>query len=305
MQHYFYLQYKMLNRKIVAFGLPAWTGYIVMLASFIALSYLVFMKLQTAEYVYMALAVAAVGSTSEAKRNEFLKNVFSIPNYRQIRWFENILIALPFAIYLCYEQEFLLSIFTLVVTSLLAVFQFRNEWNYALPTPFSKTPFEFLVGFRNTFWAYGLIWFLVIMGISVGNFNLSVFALLGVFLMALSYYSKPEEPFFVWMFNLSVNAFLFKKIKTAIIHSMILALPIAITLTVLYLEKWWAILGILLIGVLYLITIILAKYAAFPNEMSVPQGLILVFGIGLPPFLIFAIPYFYKKAKQQLVVILE
>ncbi|MBK7030860.1 MAG: hypothetical protein IPH45_17355 [Bacteroidales bacterium] len=52
----------------------------------------------------------------------------------------------------------------------------NSRWNFTIPTPFSKHPFEFAVGFRKTFLAWLFAYFLTIMAISVGNFNLGVFS---------------------------------------------------------------------------------------------------------------------------------
>lgn len=295
----------MLNRKIVEFGLPPLVGYVLMAIGFVALSFLMFMKLEMAAYVYGALAIGMVGSLSESKRNDFLKNVYSTIRYRKIRSWENLIVALPFSMYLAFEQAYFISLIVLVLALILAIFQFKQEWDYALPSPFSKAPFEFLIGFRRYFWAYLILWFLVVMGISVGNFNLGVFALLLIFVIAIVYYSKPEETFFVWMYSLSPKAFLWYKIKMAAWHSMILGLPMAVTLAMIYPEKWWIIVFILLIGYSYLVSIILGKYAAFPKPMSVPEGLILMFGVWLPPLLILVIPYFYGKAVKSLSIILS
>ncbi len=305
MPYYFRLQYKMLNRKIIEFGLPPLVGYVLMTIGFVGLSFFMFMKLESALYIYGLLAIGGVVSLGEAQRNDFLKNCFSERTYKKLRVIENLILTLPFSIFLFSKNELLVGVTLLFINGLLAVFQFRNEWHYALPTPFYKTPFEFLVGFRATIWAYLLICFLVVMSVSVGNFNLGLFALLAVFLVAMSYYSKPEETFFVWMYSLSATQFLFKKIQIAFVHSMILALPIAATLLVVNPMKWWLIMVILLIGTLYLVSMILAKYSAFPKEISVPEGVILMFGIGLPPLLLVVVPYFYKKAKRQIGLVLE
>jgi len=55
-----------------------------------------------------------------------------------------------------------------------------------------------------------------------------------------------------------------------------------------------------LIGCLYVGSMVIAKYAAFPREMNVPQTLLYVLSFIFPPFLPFVLIHFYSKAKAQL-----
>ena len=65
-----------------------------------------------------------------------------------------------------------------------------------------------------------------------------------------------------------------------------------------------------IIPVAYLIVrlslmIVLAKYAAFPGVISLPQALLIAFGLWLPPLLLGIIPYFYSQSIKKLKEILE
>jgi hypothetical protein len=49
-----------------------------------------------------------------------------------------------------------------------------------------------------------------------------------------------------------------------------------------------------------LTTIILAKYAAFPHQVNLPQFVILAVSVWFPPLLIAVIPFFYRQSVKRL-----
>jgi hypothetical protein len=59
-------------------------------------------------------------------------------------------------------------------------------------------------------------------------------------------------------------------------------------------------LAALFIGFILIITVILAKYAAYPSEMNLPEGIVIALGLSFPPMLLIFAPYFYFKAIQKL-----
>ena len=58
--------------------------------------------------------------------------------------------------------------------------------------------------------------------------------MIGIALICLFYYSKPEKTYFVWNFSLSPKNFLFEKIKTCCINFSLLSVPIAIGLSIFF-----------------------------------------------------------------------
>lgn len=300
MKYYFTLQYKMLNRKIIEFGLPPTLGYLLAIALFIGLSFMLFLKVSFANYIYLAIALSSVTALSEDFRNDFLKSIFSNQEYLRIRFIENAILGIPFVLFFLFKQEWLLAFILPLTTGSLALFNFRNQLNYTIPTPFTKFPFEFIIGFRNTYYLFGLSYFLTLMAIQVGNFNLGIFTILLVFGVCLSFYAKPEEEYFVWIFSKNPQAFLFSKIWFALICATILVLPIIIGLMIFFSSNWWIVLIVLCAGYLYLITMVLAKYAAYPREINVPQAIIITLGVWLPPLLLGIIPFFYNKSIKNL-----
>lgn len=302
--HYFSLQYKMLNRHIKAFGLPIALAYILVIFGFLFLSYLLFLKVKFAAYLYVFIGLILITKTSETNRNDFLKTCFPASKYRKIRLLENLVLILPFISFLIFKFQFIEAIILLIGALNLAFINFKPQLNLSLPTPFSKNPFEFSVGFRRTFVFILFAYFLVLMAIKVDNFNLGAFSFVLVFGLSMTYYSEPEKEFFVWIFAASPKQFLLKKLAIAFKFSMLLSLPIIALLIPFFMAKWWIILLLPFIGYIYLATFVLIKYAAFPKEVNIPQVILFVLSIAFPPFIFILIPYFYTKAIKSLLPIL-
>ncbi len=305
MNHYFTLQYRMLNRHIAEFGLNPYIGYVLALVGFTGLSEYLFFKTVFAAYIYATLALSMVVNASETGRNEFLKSQFSRSDYFKIRLLENGLLILPFVLFLLYKSIFPVALGLLVASGVLAFLNFNRGFRGVIPTPFAKQPFEFVVGFRKTFGVIGFAYFLSGMAVYADNFNLGIFAILLIVFTTLFYYLSPENKFFVWSYNLAPKPFLFKKIRTALWYCFLLCVPNLLVLGYFFPDKVIFIMAALLLGYCYLILVILAKYAVFPGEINLPQGILIAIGIWLPPFLLGIIPFFYQKSVKTLKQILE
>lgn len=294
----------MLNRKMDEVGFSPIIGYSLGILAFYGLSIFLFSKTEFAEYFYGLVSISFISKLSGKRRNDFLKTIFSINNYRKLRIKENLIISIPFLIFLLYVQSFLVAIILILLSVLMSIFNFDNL-NFTIPTPFSKKPFEFPVGFRKTFYIFPFAYFLTYQSILVDNFNLGIASMLLIAIVVLSYYSKPENDFFVWTFNLSAKGFLINKIKIGLLYFTFLSLPIIISLIIFFPYETKTLGVFLLLGYIYIITIISAKYSAYPNEMSLPEGMLIGISLMFPPMLLGLIPLFYYKAIKQLKPILE
>jgi len=305
MQTYFQLQFRMLNRKMTDFGLHPVFGYLLLLVGFIGLSGYLFYKTEYAVYIYLLAAYAVLAQLSDPKRNEFLKTCFPKRTYLKIRLVENGCIAIPFIAFLAFQLLFVPVLITTGISFLLVFLNFKPQFNAAIPTPFSKRPFEFSVGFRTSWYLIGFAYLLAVIAASVGNFNLGVFSLVFVFLVSLAFYGNPEQEYFVWIYNLSPRKFLLKKITTAMICASLLSLPIIAILGVCFFDNFLILIIFQILGYFALTTMILAKYAAYPDTINVPQVFIIVLAIQVPIFLILIIPFFFLQSVKRLNHILE
>ena len=303
MKEYFKLQYIMTKRKLSDGSRPI-VGYLLALLIilvFIGLSmFLLYSKMTFAPYIYVLVSLFFTSKLSEIKRNDFLKICFGNERYKKIRIWENLIIALPFIIFLVLKQQFYLTIILFSITVFMALLSFKATYNITIPTPFYKKPFEFTVGFRNSFFMFFIAYGFTIIAVAVGNFNLGVFSLMLIFLTILGYYLNPENEYFVWSYSLTPAKFLIEKIKTAFLFSFCLCLPVLFLLGIFYFEHIGILLLCSLLGHLYLTTLILAKYSAYPNEMDLVQAILMVICLTFPPMLCIVIPFFASKSINKL-----
>lgn len=290
----------MMNRQLKEMGIKPILGLIILLITVVGGSFLLYSKTTYAPYIIGLIGLTITLRTSEQKRVKHLKSIFNINTFRRIRIVENIIVITPILVVLLFNFEFIIAGITSILTIFMSWYESNQNLSFTIPTPFSRKPFEFSSGFRKTILLLIGIYTLFIISVVVHNFNLGVFCLIILFLTTLSYYSTPEEKLFVWIFNDTERSFLSRKIGTSILFSGILTLPISITLLVLNPEHYFVIAVFTLLGFTSLITMVIAKYAAYPSKMNIAQGLIFSIGIVFPPLLLAVIPYFYSQAKGNL-----
>jgi hypothetical protein len=305
MKEYLKLQFKMLNRKMIDFGLPILIGYTFLPLIFILGSNYLFRKTAFANYLFGLLAVIVVSKLSEPNRNNFLKSIFSKKKYRNLRILENIIYCMPFTLFLIYKKQFIFSLLLNLAVIITALFNFGTTLNITIPTPFSKKPFEFTVGFRKTFYMFPIAYFLTYISISVGNFNLGVFSILFMALICFSYYSEIENEYFIWNFKQSSKEFLLDKTKTCLTYFTLLTVPSIISLSISFYNEIAVLMILFILCYAYLLTIILGKYSAFPNNMRLPQGILILMSFAFPPILFVVIPLFYSQSIKKLNTILK
>ncbi|MEP6713815.1 MAG: hypothetical protein ABJA37_15420, partial [Ferruginibacter sp.] len=167
----------------------------------------------------------------------FLKLVFPKKAYRRIRIFENLAIIFPFIAFLIFKLLLIASLVTVVLAILLVFINLKSNFSVTVPTPFYKKPFKFVVGFRNAFFLFGSAYYLSAMAVVHDNFNLGIFSLLLFFFICCSFYSKPEEEYFVWCYNIKPKTFLLEKIKTAFLFVTALSVPILLIMSIYFFDK--------------------------------------------------------------------
>lgn len=305
LKQYFGLQLSMLKRQLIDLGVNPILGFIIILTGFYCFSYYLFYKTEYANYLYVFIALTIVFKYSGINRNDFLKFIFSTKDYIKIRVLENLITVTPFIIFLCFNKELYITFLLIVLSFFITLMNTNKQIALTIPTPFYKKPFEFIIGFRIWIGVFLFAYFLTVMSLIYQNFNLGIFSLILVFLICLSFYNEPENEFYVWIHQLKINEFLLDKIKTAIVFSSIISLPITLALLFFFQTNIQVIIGFQFLGYCYLLTVILAKYSAYPQKMNLPQGVLLSMSIIMPPILLVLIPFFYLQSYRRLKEILE
>jgi hypothetical protein len=297
---YFDLQYRLINRKINDAGMPPWVGYLLMSTLFVGMSMYLFYKLEYAEIVYLIVAISMIFRLSDDKRNEFLTLCYPSEQVRSIRIAENLLLASPFALFLMYRLCYSYILVLVILAFLLVFITVRKKSFLTIPTPFAKHPFEFTMGFRQNFYMIFGAYILSFIAVSVDNFNLGIFSLLLLFALFMSYYAYLENDYFVWSHADTPTQFIVGKIKKSITYSTLLAIPIMTVLMYFFFENIITLLVFLVIGYAFLVFMIVSKYAHYPSELSIIQGILLSLCIVFPPLLVVLIPFLFKKSLKQL-----
>ncbi len=305
MKEYLLLQLRLITRKINDAGVSPMVGIAVLTALFIGVSYLLFAKSSYAQYIYPFIALSFMLPLSNVKRNEFLQLCYGDTQHRRLRLAENLLVALPFAVFMLFKLQLpgLGLVILLAVT--ISFIKTGTATAVTIPTPFGKIPYEFAAGFRNTILVILVVYTLAVIAVVVGNFNLGAFALLLLFAVTLSYYQLPEPEYFVWNHNMKPAAFLLHKTKTAIGYATLLALPVVLLLCSFFISQVLYVALLVLAGYVYLCCMIAARYSTYPNEINLPEGILLAISIGVPPALIAILPYFINRSLKRLSTVLK
>lgn len=290
----------MANRTFRDAGILPIFAYPILAVGFAAISFYLFEKIDYAEYFYSLATCFFVLKLSEEKRNDFLKICFGDKIFRKIRITENLIVALPFAVFLVVKGFWMIAIVLLLAVTFFALIEFRRTLNFTVPTPFYKHPFEFTVGFRKTFYLFLAVYLLTFKAVSVNNFNLGILLLMFCFVFMMNFYTRPENEYYVWSYCLNARQFLFEKMKTALLFSTILVFPLILILGISFPQNLCILLLFLLLGYFSLVTMIVAKYSAYPSEINLYQAVWLAIGIFSPPLLIIIIPALFIQSTKRL-----
>jgi len=297
--HYLILQFKLLNRNFRDFGLHPLLAYMLIFGAIAGLGALGFQRQpEYAPYITIGLCALLQMRLSQKQRSDFLNIVYGDKTKRLIRIIENLIISTPFVVLLLFENQYIAAMMLPVVSAIMALIDF-NSRSFVMPTPFSKHPYEFVVGFRKTFLFIILVYGLTVISVCVNNLNLGLCSVFALGVVCAMYYSKVENEYYVWIFAESPNKYLTHKILTAIKNTFLMTLPMIALLTAFFPENWWIVLLVTAIGMIIVITFLLAAYSAYPGEI----GLMELFFIGLtlvPPFVLVVIPYFYVRSLNRL-----
>ncbi|MGZ3874541.1 MAG: hypothetical protein ACXVJD_16590 [Mucilaginibacter sp.] len=297
---YFRLQCKRVIRILTEFGINPYLGITLCVALFIWLSNFLFNRVAYLQYVYAAVALLTVLQLGEAKRNEFLNSIYAKNRYRKLRLLENLVLGLPFICFLIARSFYNLAFVTAVCCLLCSIYNRVGRTNFVIPSPFSKRPFEFTVGFRKYYLIVLVIYIVTVISLAVGNFNLGIFTYIGALLVCMSFYAETEPAFYVWIHAQRPPAFLKNKIRTAVRYSLYISLPIGALLVGFYPSKAFIIIAVGICGLLYVVLGVVGKYTNYPNQISLPQAFAMVIGVIFPPAMLLLVPHFYLKSVKKL-----
>ncbi len=302
--YHFRLQATRIHRMVCSMGLHPLINYFIILALFGGASFSLFSHRTKILVAYVFIALQVLSLQSKPAYHDFLKLNYSRADFLKIRLMENLLAAFPFVVMLLISANYYLALGVFLAAGFMAINTKRLVWQIVLPTPFYRHPFEFTAGFRLSFLLVLGGYYLTYISIRYANFGIGIFVIYALGVLAALYHSYPEDQYYVWIFHRTATSFIFYKLLSAWAYTSLLSLPVGAALVLanpdklgLILAAWWLGLAVCTVGVL-------AKYAAFPREISLQEGLPLGFSIMFPPLLLVLIPYFYLSAQRHLKEIL-
>ena len=295
----------MTNRRLKDLGFTPILTYPVILISFFSASIYLFAKTDFAEFLYMLLPLSIMVQICEARRIEFLKISFSGRSFMRLRILENFMVAIPFLVFLIYKEAYFIALLLGVLSVLLVSFNAKKLTSFTVPSPFFQKSFEFTAGFRRVFFVFPLVYGLACIAAWAENLNLGLFAMSIIFFVAMNFYQKLENEYFIWSHALRPKTFLLHKVKTAVLHSTLLVAPVLFLMGISFFGSAALIAVFLLAGYGFLACITLARYSSYPSELSVPNGLLIGVCLLFPPMLLVLIPYFFIKSVRRLEPLLK
>ncbi len=300
MNYHFELQLTRLKRWFAYIGIHPLAGTAVASLLFIVMAQVLFYKTSYAPYLLIGIGMSINIKLGEARRNEMMHLLHGKTTSRQIRVYENLIVATPFILYLLYETQWWMSIVMLILAVGSALLKFRQGINWTIPTPYRKLVFEYTRGFRKNLWLIILLYFVFGQSIVVQNFNLSIVCLIALSLLGMSFMMKIEQHYFIWLYRESAQSFLLLKWRISIIAMTILTLPILIMVLYTYPDQWILILSVYLVGLLYQGFGILAKYSSYPRELSLVKSIIFVISLLFPPLMVLISLQYYRQSEHKL-----
>lgn len=304
-RYYFQLQFKMTLRKIREFGMHPILAFLLFAIAGIILHYTLLTKLNYSDWIVFLVPILILFSFSNPKKLEFLLIHLNKKSFYGIRILENTIISLAPVIYLLWNHSFGKGMILLLITIVVSFFSFQIKSQKVFPTPFTRFLYEYAIGFRKTVLIYPLSFLILILSFKTGNHYIGVFAWLVLMFTTLSYYSYPDDEFYIWNSRLSVRGFLFNKIFQGLYYTTMISIPFFIVF--LFFTEVEIIILIVLQFVIFLlqISILLSKYASHPRMIHIPYSILTIVCILFPPMFLFFIPYLFTKAKNKLIPYLQ
>ena len=305
MIYYLKLQLRRIHRKLIDVGENQLFTYLILALIFIGLSEVLLTTTNNLKYAYPLIVVAILLKKSSSADNDFLKLNFSANKSALIGIIENTGLAFPFMIYSCIKGFYQITL--IIVTIALAFIFYRSKkiGSLVIPTPFWKIPFEFIIGFRLSFWILPFLYFLAYKAIEYDNLYLGLFSIYLIYALCSIFTFKQEDVQLVKIFNKSRKEFLIYKALIATGSAALLCLPSGIGLLLYFPKIFIPLFLIFSIGSLLVISISFAKYTSFPDEINLKEGLLSSLSIIFPFLIIFNLPYFWYKANKSLEGILH
>ena len=242
--------------------------------------------------IFFCAGLSSLIPLNKKSRCDFLRNCHGKRYYYYLtRLVENMIITLPYTIIFVMYHEHIYTLVLLFFAIISPFFSIRRI-SIVIPTPFLKSSFEYVLGFRYSFILLFGLYFLCYKAATYQNVVLGGISLLFLFVICIGYYFYAEPDYYVWIYKLSPKNFLNEKMKHAALNTLILTLPPLLLLCFAFPLQIPIVLYFFLHGYCCLLFSIVLKYQAYPIPMNIGEQILLVFTFIcplLPLILLFAL----------------
>lgn len=304
MQFYFQIQARRLLRMIRGQGVHP----LIAAGLMVGILYALWANMERAEvipYGIAALGVYFLGLGQDREYWRFLALQFKNGQIIKIGLLRAVLILSPFLLILLLKNQIIPAALMMGLSIPMAFGQGIKASLGTIPSPFSRRPFEFTAGFRQSFWVWILSALILIIAIYVENENLGLFAIALPFLAIISYYSRPEEKEFVWIHGMSPRKFLLHKAAICFRYSFGSTVLLALIHLMAFPAQAHLAAGVFISGLLISQVAMLSKYAVFPSSFNLLQGITVTMTFFFPPLSLLIIPMLYLRSIRSLKHLLQ
>ncbi|MCI5057937.1 MAG: hypothetical protein MRY83_17620, partial [Flavobacteriales bacterium] len=302
---YIQLKWKRLNRIIKERGMHPFIGLPIIIAVFLGASLLIFEKLNNGQWFYVLASWFCLIRMYSKSQKSLLKIALHPQKFRLLKMVEHFIVLVPFAIFMTFKGFHIPTVVMFLGGCFLAQIDPKMSGGFVFKTPFWRRPFEWIAGFRRFLGLLIPILAILVLSKVHNNPNLGLFGLVIMFFAFFSFYSGQEDEYFVWSFHKSSKYFLKNKALVAARHSFFSSISLVIALIIMFPSQWFAPIIVLIWGFLALTLIIFSKYSSYPNQLNLPNAILVGLSIALPPLMILTIPYYYQKSIKELSYLLN
>lgn len=271
------------GRRIRNFGLHPIFGFLLLsIILFVLPAFL----LESQKYyapLYFCSGLISFIPLNKKERCDFLKNCHLKKYYYLTRCVENIIVSLPYMIIFIIHQKYIYA-FSIFVFAILTLFLSLKRISIIIPTPLSKSSFEYILGFRCSFVLIFGLYFICFKAAVYQNIALGLISLIFLFVIFMGYFFYAEPDYYVWIYKLSPRDFLNRKTNYMLRNTLILTSLPASLLCISFPQDILLVLYFFVHGLCSLMCSILLKYYKYPAPMNVGEALLLTFTITCPLF---------------------
>lgn len=298
--YYLKLEFKLFNRKLLQLGFNLNIFWSIVPTILLLFAIQIIKKGDASTWILLALLSLLFQNKNTSIHQEFIFNSVGKVKITQIRIFRNFLLALPFLLALLYFNKLLQAAVLMAISMMSAIVYIPKFKILVIPTPFRNYPFEFIVGFRKYFWIWILLFPMIYLSKTYQNDSLTIVVYAAILLVHLQFFSIQEPIWYIWNEAKSTSEFLFFKIKVGMICNFISITIPTLILSCFLTNSTFIIISIWAFSFVMCAYCVLSKYAYIPNQIPALQGFLIFLNLIFPPFLLFSIPFLYKKAEQNL-----